>query len=119
MTRVIPKNEWKSFFDILSRERRGWETAIQVLDDAAGAQMMSEGLAFNGMTLEEHGGNTVLELLIGSDATSHQTHNIFGPLKVAYERNQTGPGGTLDIEDRAGTVTLVNFYQPKPANVGI
>jgi len=114
MTHVIPKNEWKRFFDILSRERLGWETAVQVLDGEAGAQMMSEGLAFTGTTLEEHGDRMVLELLIGSDADNHQTHNIFEPRKVAFERNQNGPGGTLDVEDEDGTKTLVNFYEPMP-----
>lgn len=114
MTQVIHKHEWKRFFDIISRERFGWETAVQVLDDDAGAQIMSEGLAFTGMTFEVHGDNAVLELLIGRDAGNHQTHNIFDPKRVAYELNQTGPGGTLDIEDASGTKTLINFYLPKP-----
>jgi hypothetical protein len=114
MTHVIPKKEWKRFFDTLSREHYGWETAVQVLDEASGAQMMSEGLAFSGMTLEEHGEHATLELLVGSDRDNHQTHNISDPTKIAFEKNQNGPGGTLDIEDQNGIKTLVNFYQPMP-----
>jgi hypothetical protein len=114
MTHVIPRNEWKRFLDTLSREHYGWETAVQVLDDETGAQMMSEGLAFSGMTLEERGSRAVLELLVGSDAGNHQTHNIVAPKRIAFEKNQDGPGGTLDVEDSEGTKTLVNFYQPMP-----
>lgn len=114
MTHVIPKNEWKRFFDTISREHYGWETAVQILDDETGAQMMSEGLAFSGMTLESRGDRSILELLVGSDAANHQTHNIIDPKKIAFEKNQNGPGGTLDIEDSTGTKTLVNFYQPMP-----
>lgn len=117
MTQEIPRNEWKQFFDSLTRERFDWQTSVEVLNDETGAQMLSEGLAFNGLTLEETNEESRIELLVGTGPNHHQTHTITDPRMVAFEIDGDKPSGTLDIEDRAGTKTLVRFIQPMPVLV--
>lgn len=114
MTRVIQRFEWKLFFDKLSRDATDWETSVQVINYVEGAQMMSEGLPFNGVTFDDKGAKPVIELLIGSETSNHQTHNITDPVRVAFESTGKGPSGTLDIEDASGTKTLVSLMRPTP-----
>jgi hypothetical protein len=115
MTRKIPKIEWGRFFNELNRDRSGWQTSIQVLNNDSGAQMLSVGLPFCGLTYETSGGHDVIELAMGGDKEVHQTHNIIDPRVVCLLFKGTGPGGTLDIEDASGTKILINFVQPMPA----
>ena len=114
MTSEIQRFEWKVFFDKLSRDAADWETRILVLNDREGAQVLSEGLPFNGVTFDDKGGKMAVELLIGSGTANHQTHNIEEPIRVAFEPKGKVPAGTLDIEDAGGTTTLIKLMRPMP-----
>jgi hypothetical protein len=116
MTTEIPREQWKEFFDNLSRELLDWETTVEVISDNNGAQLMSEGLPFAGLTFED-AGHPVIELTVGSSPDTHQTHTIDEPTMVAFEGTGLGPKGVLDIEDERGTKTLVRFIQPFPVLV--
>lgn len=115
MTHELQKAEWKMFFDGLSNDLADWETTIHVLNEGTGAQILSEGLPFKGLTFEDKNGVDTIELLVGSGTSNHQTHNITKPTKVAFAGRGRGPAGTLDIEDASGTTTLVTFIQPRRA----
>jgi len=115
MTRELERPEWKLFFDKLSHALVDWETTVQVLNEGAGAQILSQGLPFNGITFEDKNGSDTIGILLGSGTANHQTHNIAQPVKVAFERQGTGPAGTLDIEDASMTKTLVTFVEPRRA----
>ena len=112
MTEKIQQADWEEFFHRISQDFLDWEVSVQILDQRFGAQMLSEGLPFNGLTYDNKHGHDVMELNVGAGWKSHQTHNIYSPRTVAFEAN--GPGGTLDIEDVSGTKTLVNFLHPMP-----
>ena len=118
MTTEIPKEQWKEFFDNLSRDLDDWETNVSVYSNDIGAQTVAEGLPFHGLTAEASaGGELVIELSVGDRTGSHQTHPIVDPVKVAFKGAGVGPGGVLDIEDASGTKTLVKFIQPFPVLV--
>lgn len=115
MTTEIPKAQWKEFFDNLSRDLDGWETRIEVINNDVGAQILSEGLPFHGLTAEsDAAGEFVIELLVGNGTDGHQSHTVATPFKVSFEGTGVGPGGVLDIEDAAGTKMLITFIQPFP-----
>ncbi len=116
MTKVIKKENWKQFFDELSREQIDAETKVQVLSDEIGAQVLSERLPFVGLTFDEKDNKSKIELIVGSGTENHQTHNIFNPKIVAFE-SADGKFGTLDIEDESKTKTLIRFTQSLPAVV--
>jgi hypothetical protein len=114
MTNEIKKIEWKDFFDRVSRELVDWETSVQILNADTGAQVLSSGLPFNGITFDDKHENGTIEFSIGNGTENHQTHNIPDPLKVAFEPSSVGLGGTLDIEDASGTKTLISFLRSMP-----
>ena len=114
----VKKEEWKEFFDNLSRDLDGWESRVEIYSTEVGAQVIAEGLPFHGLTVEQKAdGNFVIELSIGEGTESHQTHTIAEPTKVAFESAAVGPGGILDIEDASGTKLLIKFIQPFPVLV--
>lgn len=113
MTLELERSDWKSFFDGLSRDLEDWETTVHVLNGNAGAQILSERLPFHGLTLEDVGGRETIGISVGAGISPHQTHNISMPMKVAFAERGRGPAGTLDIEDAAGTTTLITFIQPR------
>ena len=117
MTTEIKREEWKSFFDNLSRDLGGWQTAVEVLSDDVGAQVLADGLPFVGLTFEDIDANPSIELTLGEDRENHQTHTIANPKLVAFEGSGIGPAGVLDIEDADGTKTLIRFVQPFPVLV--
>lgn len=115
MTTEIPKEQWKEFFDNLSRDLEGWETRIEILNNDVGAQVLSEGLPFHGLTVESDAtGELSIELSVGNGTEEHQTHTVATPFKVSFEDAGVGPGGVLDIEDAAGSKMLIKFVQPFP-----
>lgn len=114
MTKVIEKNVWKRFFDDLSNQFMGWETRVEVISDEMGAQRMSGGLPFGGVTVEERDDLSRIELLLGVGTENHQSHVITDPTAVVFETETSRIGGVLDIENKAGVKTLVQFVQPAP-----
>jgi Family of unknown function (DUF5335) len=118
MTIEIPKEKWTSFFDDLSRRRFGWETKIEVLSEAVGDQILSDGLPLNGVTFEEKAGRHEIEIAVGDTANNHQTHNISNPTKAAYLDEGDFFGGVIEIEDENKTKTLIKLLNPMPVYVG-
>ena len=115
MTIEVPKERWKEFFDNLSRDLDGWETRIEVVNNDVGAQVLSEGLPFHGLTAEtDRSGEFTIKLSVGNGTHGHQTHTVETPFKVSFEGAGVGPGGVLDIEDAAGTKMLITLIQPFP-----
>lgn len=114
MTKVIKRENWKDFFDELSRAELDAETSVQVLSDETGAQYLSEGLPFVGLTFDEKDNESKIELIVGSGTENHQTHNIFNPKMVAFVGEEGKTGGILEIEDEGGTKTLIKFTQTLP-----
>ena len=117
MTNEIPKQDWKQFFDDLSREKLDWQTKIEVMNNETGAQILTEGLPLGGLTYEDAEGQERIEIMVGSGTENHQTHNILEPEKVYFRRADDCQVGTVEIEDAGGTKTLVHIIQPMPVLV--
>lgn len=117
MITEIPRNKWKEYFSEFSRVMEGWDTKVEVLSCNIGAQTLSTGLPFGGVTFDEKDGQATVDLSLGLDAESHITHNIPQPTKVAFEDGFLEHGGVLDIEAQDGSKTLVTFVQPFPMSV--
>ncbi len=114
MTIELQRPDWNTFFNRLSRDFAGWQTTVRVLDDDHGAQVLSRGLPFTGLTLDTKGHNGAIELRVGGDTDRHLTHNILDPETVAFEAGGAGLGGTLHIGERSGKKVLISFFQPSP-----
>lgn len=113
MSKEIQRENWKEYFAGLTAKHADFETVVQVLSDASGAQILSRGLPFVGISFCEN--EDKVELIVGSGIENHQTHNIFSPKIVAFESFDERSAGTLDIEEEDGTKTLIKFTQSLPA----
>jgi hypothetical protein len=112
MTQEIPREQWGRFCDDISREKMEWETSIQVLSVETGAQVLSEGLPLLGISFDVEGGRNKIELITGTGGGIHHTHSIFDPCVLMLQNEKAESGWILDIEDDAGTKTLVEFRNP-------
>lgn len=114
MTNEITKQEWKQFFNDTSRNYLEWQTKVEVLKDDIGAQILSDGLPLIGFMFEEKagGGQSAIEIMLGEEWGTHQTHTVSGAQKVFFEQGKDNPGGTIEIEDESGAKTLVRLVQP-------
>ncbi len=115
MTMKIERKNWGEFLDKFSRDYVDFETSVQVLSDESGAQFLSEGLPFIGLTFDDKTDSSAISVIVGHGAESHQTHLISQPAMIAFERNTENRGGMLDIEGSDGTKTLVKLTQALPA----
>ena len=116
MTLDIPKEKWAQFFSDLSKRRFGWTTKIEVMNESIGDQVLSENLPLNGITSEQTGDETTIEIAVGAN-TTHQSHTIVNPGKVAFFGDNERAGGFVEIEEANGTKTLVHIIEPMPMMV--
>jgi hypothetical protein len=114
MTELIPREEWKNFFENLSRAKEGWITSAEVMKDDIGAQILSEGLPFVGITVEEKAGRETIDFSVGTEAENHQTHSIENPSEVGFLQSEDETHSIVSIKDESGAATLIKL-QPMPA----
>ncbi len=70
-------------------------------------------MPLNGITVEQKGDESSIEIAVGED-TTHQSHNIVNPTKVAFLGDDETIGGIVKIEEENGTKTLVYIIKPIP-----
>lgn len=118
MNYEIKKEKWADFFDKLSKRRFEWSTKIEVLASEMGDQVLTEGLPFNGITVETNGDRTTIDISVGENTEFHQTHNISNPKRIAFLAAADNHGDVIDIEEDDGTKTLITFIEPMGIVVG-
>jgi hypothetical protein len=119
MNAEINKNDWKNFFENLSKRRFEWRTRIEVLSPETGDQVLSDGLPLNGVTMETVGDDIRIDLSVGENTNRHLTHNIVNPSRVAFLKGNESHGDVIDIEEANGTKTLITFIGAMELMVGI
>lgn len=118
MSYELIREDWKKFFDTLSKRRFEWKTEIEVLSPQLGDQTLNMSLPFNGITVEELEGTTKIVILVGETSESHQTHSILDPVRVAFLASENDRGDVVAIEEADGTKTLIRFVEPIDLLVG-
>lgn len=114
----IKKQDWPGFFDALGRRRSEWITKVEVMSSEMGDQVLNDGLPLSGITVETNGDRTSIDISVGENTDSHQTHNIQNPNRVAFLRADESHGDVIDIEEEDGTKTLITFIEPMGILVG-
>ena len=112
MNYEIKKEDWANFFNDLSKRRYEWKTNVEVLSPEMGDQILTDGLPFNGVTLEEEDGEQTIVISVGENTENHQAHSIKSPVRVAFLATPTNRDEVLDIEETNGTKTLIRFVEP-------
>lgn len=119
MNYEVKKEDWGKFFDNLSMRRYEWMTEVEVLNAKVGHQVLSNGLPFNGITVDTIGEHTSLDLSVGQTPGNHQTHIIKDPTRIAFRAGDGTHSDVLDIEEADGTKTLIQFTEPMGVLVGM
>lgn len=109
MTNEITKQEWEQFFNDASKNYLAWQAKVEVLNDDIGAQILSAGLPLIGFMFEEKAGDgqNAVEIMVGEESGTHQTHTVSAPQKVFFEQGEDNASGIVEIEDESGTKTIV------------
>lgn len=114
MTKKIPADKWRKFFDEASKRRFDWLVDVEIINEEIGDQILDRGLPLVGITADDRRENVVIEIAVGEKTGQHQTHSIINPQEVAYLSNKDDAGGTVEILENDGTKTLIHFLRPMP-----
>jgi hypothetical protein len=101
----IPRNEWKGFFTSFSRAHDGWLCTLEVFAPELGAEVKTRGRPFEGIDVEERGGEGRVQIFIGKEPDGHEEHELEGATGVWLE-DLDGAGSGLRIEGKGGMARL-------------
>jgi Family of unknown function (DUF5335) len=109
-TLQIPRNEWTSFFDNLSRKQEGWEVTLEVFGADMGDQIEERHMFLSGVTAEvtdRVGRHDTIEIMMGGKPSRHLTHTITAPVRVELQQTDLGLDSALRIQCADGTTSLL------------
>jgi len=111
-TREIPRDEWITFFDNLSRRQEGWEVSLEVFGPDIGDQILERHLFLSGITAEvtdKVGRGDTIEMMMGGKRSGHVTHTITAPILVELQQTDLGVDSALQIKCADGTTSLLHL----------
>ncbi len=111
-TLEIPRLEWTSFFDSLSRMHADEPIRVEVLRQDIGAQVEVMALPLDGIAADLRGSECVITIAAGTSPTEHIAHLIADPQHVRILRGPLGDDEALEIEAGDESTTLVYFDSP-------
>ena len=105
-TREIPKNEWRSYFDDLSRLRSPLPVvSVEVDGEEVGAQIEAEHKTLTGISYDNR--DDVLVIGIGDNDGREQAEHLVSRPQQIYVAE--GDERTIDVKDADGVQTLIRI----------
>ena len=108
-TREIARDEWKKFFDNLSRKQEGWQATLEVFGPDIGDQIEERQMFLAGTTAELGNHGDKIEIMLGGKPGAHLTHVITAPVQVNLQQTDVGVDAALQIKAADGTTTLLHL----------
>lgn len=105
-TREIPRDEWKKFFDNLSRRQEGWEVGLEVFSPEIGDQIEGRHMFLAGMTAEVTERGDHIEIMMAGTPSNHVTRMISDPILVQLQQTDLGIDSAVRIKSADGTTLL-------------
>jgi hypothetical protein len=112
-TNELPRDDWRVYFDELSRGLTTTQATVEIDGPELGAQVQAEGLVLSGISYDDRDDVLVVGLSPGGPAESLQ-HLISNPQRIWVESSEGLLPSTIEIEDAEGQRTLVRL-QAAPA----
>lgn len=109
-TRQIPREDWPTFFKILSQRQEGWEVSLEVLGLDIGDQVEQRHMFLAGLTAElsaDARRPDTIEIMLGVSAAHHLTHTITAPTAVDLQQTDLGIDAALQIKAADGITSLL------------
>jgi hypothetical protein len=117
-TREIPHDEWRSFFDVFSRQHEGWLATLEIFGPEIGAQEEAHQLPLEGVTIAS--GDTepeAISISLGKTPEDHVSHTVVEPAHVWLEQTTDGANAALEIESANEVKTLLRFRSAVPSEM--
>src|SRR4051812_10123939 len=115
LTQEIPMDEWRPFFDNLSRNHQNEPITIEIDGADLGAQPAASGVKLIGITFDAKEDVAVeIDVLVRNQADAHLMHAIPHPSHVRIARTEDGFDSALQLESDNGPTTLVRFGEQQP-----
>ena len=111
-TRQIPRGEWRTFFNDLSRKLEGQSVALEVFGPNIGDQIEERRMFFAGLTADvtdKAGKQDQIEIMLGGNPDAHLTHTITAPTEVDLQQTELGVTAALQIKAADGTTSLLRL----------
>ncbi len=111
-TREIPREEWRMFFDKLSRRQEGWEVELEVFGPQIGDQVEERHMFLSGIAVEvtdKPDKVDKIEIMMAAKPSEHVTHMITAPVLVELRQTDLGIDSTLHIKSADGTTNLLHL----------
>jgi hypothetical protein len=111
-TRQIPRQEWITFFNDLSKKWEGQGVALEVFGLEIGDQVEERQMFFAGLTAEltdKADRQDKIEMMLGGKPSGHLTHTINAPTEVDLQQADGGVDSALLIKAADGTTSLLRL----------
>lgn len=112
-TNTLPRDDWRVYFDGLSRGLTTTQATVEIEGPDLGAQVQAEGLVLSGISYDDRDDLLVVGLSPGGPTESLQ-HLISSPQQIWVESSDGILPSSVEIEDAEGQRTLVRL-QAAPA----
>src|SRR5271169_5988332 len=107
-TTELGRDEWRSYFDELSRGLATTRATVEIDAPQLGAQLQAEDLVLRGITYDDRDDVLVVALSPGGPAESLE-HFVSGPRRISVETSQGVVPAAIEVEDAEGRLTLVRL----------
>jgi hypothetical protein len=111
-SREIAPNQWRIFFDEISRHYRGRCIELLHTSPGQGTRALAKDLPLIGFTLEPNPtGTPTLSICAGSGRGKSclVSHVVPGPLRVWMKQEANGGDNAMGIESADGSMLVVEF----------
>jgi Family of unknown function (DUF5335) len=112
-TNELKRDDWRTYFDELSRTLATTRATVEIDALDLGAQMQAEGLVLRGISYDDRDDILVVGLSPGGPAESIE-HFVSNPQRIMVETTEGILPSTIEVEDGEGRQTLVRL-EPAPA----
>lgn len=112
MSAAIERAAWSGYFKEYNKRNEARPTRLEIFGEL-GAQPLEHNLLFTGITLEETRHDAPqLQIMLGNKTSAdmgHLTHTVTDVTRITPKEASDGSDDALEIEDSAGSRTLLSF----------
>jgi len=106
MPTEIPREQWPRFLGSFGNEHFGWRVTLQSRRPGRGKLIEVEDSPLQELIDEQAGNCEQISIVLGDAQQRHETHVVENPTRVRLCE------GSLEIDGRDGTVTVVSVRAP-------
>lgn len=108
LTQSLPREQWGTFFDLLSETNRGRHISIESLGSEFGDEELIQNAPLMAIVYDRPGKGDDLVIETGKHEVTY-AHTVDSPTEVMTGQSPDGVMIAIQIADAAGTKTLIKF----------